>query len=98
MDAAIMLVDRFSRVAWVDGYVEFIQNLHGLFAAPELKQKAIVATLVLAAHPEARPWLISVNLAAILRGIPMDPAFEGYRQSLLRAVALATAAGSGMSQ
>jgi serine/threonine protein kinase len=83
-DSAIMLIDKFSRVGWADGYVDFIKGLPVLFDIQPLQQKALVAALVLAAHAQAKQWLVGANLAPALRGMAIDPAYEQYRQNLLQ--------------
>jgi hypothetical protein len=81
-DAAILLVDKFARVVWVDGFAHFIAYLPAILNSEQLRQKGLVAAVVLALHPQSKQFLIDVEIVNVLREIKIDPSFEQYRESL----------------
>jgi hypothetical protein len=82
-DSAVLLVDKFARVVWVDGFAHFIAYLPPMLVSEQLGQKALIAAVVLAVHPEAKHYFIAVQLESALRQMVIDPSLEQYRASLL---------------
>jgi hypothetical protein len=85
-DAAIFLIDKFARVVWVNGFAHFIAYLPAMLNSEQLRQKGLVAAVVLAVHPQSKQILIDVEIATVLKEIHIDPSFEQYRDSLLAVV------------
>jgi hypothetical protein len=84
-DAAALLVDKLARITWVEGFRWYIQELPAIFSEGELSaQKGLVAALVLAAHPKARPFFSEAQLVSHLEKCQVEPNLRGYRENLLR--------------
>jgi hypothetical protein len=86
-DAAVVLMDKYGRLAWAPGFSAFIDRLPDLFrSGGQLAVKALVAAIVLAGRPQAKPFFAKSGVASMLNKVSIDERFEGYRTQLLQMI------------
>jgi hypothetical protein len=84
IDGTVLLVDNLARIAWANGFMYFIQALPYLWArGGPAGQKALIAALALAAHPQGKQLLMDPEVVNALQITVFDPEYDKYRENLL---------------
>jgi hypothetical protein len=84
-EGVILLIDRLCRKGWTNGFVFFVRELPALFGrGGAVTQKALVASLALAALPQARALFLEVDVIGTLRSARVEPEYENYREKFLK--------------
>jgi serine/threonine protein kinase len=86
-DAAVLLVDKYGRFAWAEGFSAFIEHLPVFFLSDsKWAAKALVAAIVLAGHTQAKPIFAKAGITAVIRQAAIGEKFEAYRMQLLQMI------------
>jgi hypothetical protein len=88
VEIALIVIDRFARVAWADGYMEVVKRMPGMFGNdPRIGQMAMTTGIVLSRYPLAGRAMLDLKMADVVKGCEIPPAFERYRAPFLQFLA-----------
>jgi serine/threonine protein kinase len=83
--AAMILIDKIARVAWVDGLLAIAGYMHAICSRGEMiARKALLVMVVMTAWPQAKIPLVTSGMPQLLSAFRFNDAYDPYKDALVR--------------